>query len=195
MFTQIGSTKNQRWLLKAFSLFLVLAFLVTALPAPALAASSKPQCASYYTVRSGDSLASIAARHDVSWRKIAEANNIIPPYTIFVGQKLCIPRDKVDDQSGAPKVIASSFSVLRSGDRLVIRAYNFPTKSFYLVKVDDLKVDGVKWYKLGMLRTRKLNNVEASFEIPKDLRKAYYFNVCLKNIVTDKLSCQAVYAW
>ncbi len=196
MFAQIGSTKNQRVLIKMFSLVLVLALLAAALPAPSLAASeSKPQCSTYHKVKSGDSLVYIAKLYKVNWLKIAEANNIIPPYTLYVGQSLCIPKDKTGVVSGAPTAQAASFKVLRNGDYLVIRAYNFPTKSFYYVKLDDAKVDGLKWYKLGILRTRKVNNVEASFEIPKDLRKGYYFNVCLKNAVTNKVTCQAVYAW
>ncbi|UCH61263.1 MAG: LysM peptidoglycan-binding domain-containing protein [Anaerolineales bacterium] len=196
MFAQIGYTRSQKWVVKVFSLVLVLTFLAAALPAPSLAASaSKPQCSTYHKVKSGDSLVSIAKYYKVNWTKIAEANNIIPPYTLYVGQSLCIPKDKTGVVSGAPTAQAASFKVLRNGDNLVIRAYNFPTKSFYYVKVDDFKVDGLKWYKLGILRTRKANNVEASFQIPKDLRKAYYFYVCLKNAVTDKVTCQAVYAW
>jgi len=187
--------KNRPWAIRALSLFLALALLAAALPAPALAASaSQARCASYYTVRSGDSLFRIADLHNVSWRKIAEANNIIAPYTIYVGQSLCIPKDKVGDVSGAPKAKAASFTVLRSGNTLVIRAYDFPTKSSYYVKVDDARVDGLKWYKLGMLRTRNVSNVETSFVLPRDLSKAFYFNVCLKNSVTDKVSCKAVYA-
>lgn len=195
MRTQNVYSNNRPRVIRALSLFLALAFLAAVLPTPSLAASaSKAVCASYYTVRSGDSLYRIADVHNVSWRKIAEANNIIAPYTIYVGQSLCIPRDKVGDVSGAPRAKAASFSVLRNGNYLVIRAYDFPTKSSYYVKVDDARVDGLKWYKLGMLRTRNASNVETSFELPRDLGKAYYFNVCLKNSVTDKVTCKPVYA-
>ena len=192
MSTQIRPTRSQP---RALSLLLVIALLVAALPLPVQAASAaNTQCNSYYTVKAGDSLYRIASIHKVGWEKIAAANDIIATYTIYVGQTLCIPKDKAGDLRGAPTAQAASFSVLRNGDSLVIRASNFPTKSFYLVKVDDFKASGVKWYRLGTLRTRSRTNVEISFELPKDLRKAYYFYVCLKNTVTDEVTCKAVIA-
>lgn len=39
----------------------------------------------------GDTLSEIAMRHDVPFRALASANNIRPPYTIFVGQELTLP--------------------------------------------------------------------------------------------------------
>lgn len=45
-----------------------------------------------YTVVSGDTLAKIAVKYPgVSYKKIADANGIKAPYTIYVGQKLTIP--------------------------------------------------------------------------------------------------------
>jgi len=188
--------KTNRIMYRLIALLLLLALGLGSLPVePALAAPLKAQCTTYYTVRSGDSLVRIANLYKIKWQNLAEANNIIAPYTIYVGQSLCIPKGKSGNNSGGPTTKAAYFNVLRNGDELVIRAYNFPTKSFYYVKVDDFKVAGTKWYKLGMLRTRKVNNVAVSFELPKDLRKAYYFYVCLKNAVTDVVTCKAVYAW
>ncbi len=44
----------------------------------------------YYTVASGDYLASIAARYGTSWATIASLNGLTSPYTIFPGQTLRI---------------------------------------------------------------------------------------------------------
>lgn len=45
-----------------------------------------------YTVVSGDTLAKIAAKYPgMTYKKIADANGIKAPYTIYVGQKLTIP--------------------------------------------------------------------------------------------------------
>jgi len=41
-----------------------------------------------YRVRSGDTLFSIAFQHDLDFRKLAIANGLNPPYTIFVGQEI-----------------------------------------------------------------------------------------------------------
>ena len=41
-----------------------------------------------YTVKKGDTLYTIGLEHGYDYKEIAEANNILPPYTIYVGQKL-----------------------------------------------------------------------------------------------------------
>ena len=58
---------------------------------PGAAGPGKPQEPVTYTVVKGDSLSRIGNRLGVPWRKIAEANNIEAPYTIFPGQVLVIP--------------------------------------------------------------------------------------------------------
>ncbi len=67
----------------------------TSEPAPAdpQPAPEQPVAASQgsYTVRGGDSLASIARQYNISWTTIASANNIANPNQIFVGQVLTIP--------------------------------------------------------------------------------------------------------
>ncbi|MEJ2601581.1 MAG: LysM domain-containing protein [Anaerolineales bacterium] len=69
-------------------LVLILAFSVTGFAAqPAQAAS----CAFYHTVSYGESLSWIGSYYGVSWTAIADANNIKSPYTIFPGNRLCIP--------------------------------------------------------------------------------------------------------
>lgn len=46
----------------------------------------------YYTVQRGDTLYSIAFRYGVDFRKLAAANGIGSPYTIYPGQKLDLER-------------------------------------------------------------------------------------------------------
>jgi lipoprotein NlpD len=42
----------------------------------------------YYTVRKGDTLYSISWRYGMDYKDVARINNIRPPYTIYVGQKI-----------------------------------------------------------------------------------------------------------
>ncbi|ALD01359.1 MAG: peptidoglycan DD-metalloendopeptidase family protein [Acinetobacter sp.] len=42
----------------------------------------------YYTVRSGDTLSAIAARYGLGYVNVAEMNDIVSPYRIYVGQSL-----------------------------------------------------------------------------------------------------------
>lgn len=43
-----------------------------------------------HTVRKGDTLYSIALRHDADWREVARWNDIDAPYTLAVGQRLVV---------------------------------------------------------------------------------------------------------
>ena len=45
-----------------------------------------------YTVKSGDTLSEIAARHGADWHELARVNNIDNPDLIFPGQKIRIPK-------------------------------------------------------------------------------------------------------
>ncbi|MGI0091462.1 MAG: LysM peptidoglycan-binding domain-containing protein [Nitrososphaerales archaeon] len=45
----------------------------------------------YYTVQPGDSLYAIGLQFNVPWHQIAQTNQIVPPYTIYVGEQLIIP--------------------------------------------------------------------------------------------------------
>lgn len=46
-----------------------------------------------YTVVSGDNLFKIASKYNMSWKKIAEQNDIADPHKIKIGQVLKIPKE------------------------------------------------------------------------------------------------------
>jgi LysM repeat protein len=50
-----------------------------------------PQCATYYTVRQGDTLSQIALNYGVDVYVLARANGITDLNDVYVGQSLCIP--------------------------------------------------------------------------------------------------------
>jgi len=60
-------------------------------PAAAPPASVEPEI---YTVQAGETLGGVANRTGVPRVLIAEANDLEPPYTLFIGQKLIIPRTR-----------------------------------------------------------------------------------------------------
>ena len=47
-----------------------------------------------YTVKKGETLQSVAERHNVSWRKIAQVNKLKPPYQLRKGDTLKLPASK-----------------------------------------------------------------------------------------------------
>ncbi len=67
---------------------LALSLLAGALPQTASAAA---RCAAAYTVKQGDTLATIGKKFDIKPYSIAVENKMAVPYPIFVGQRLCIP--------------------------------------------------------------------------------------------------------
>ncbi len=49
-------------------------------------------CDDAYIVQAGDTLFSIAVANDTTVEELARRNNIRPPYLIFPGDRLCLPR-------------------------------------------------------------------------------------------------------
>ncbi len=54
--------------------------------------SGSSGCSSPYVVRSGDTLSIIADRCGVDMMKLADANGLHPPYTLYIKQELVLPR-------------------------------------------------------------------------------------------------------
>lgn len=59
---------------------------------PGVGTTPPPVSGTTYVVQRGDYLVSIAARYGLIWWQLAQANNIQPPYVIYPGQTLVIPR-------------------------------------------------------------------------------------------------------
>ncbi len=83
-----------------------------------------------YTIRSGDSLSSIASRYHTSVAALARANNIANPNLIYAGRTLQIP-DGFDSTPAAPVNLSGNSSTqsytVRSGDTLGAIAARFGT--------------------------------------------------------------------
>ncbi|WP_404328125.1 LysM peptidoglycan-binding domain-containing protein [Mesobacillus maritimus] len=45
----------------------------------------------FYTVRQGDTVSQIAKRWELPVESLIAANNLAPPYTLYVGQQLSVP--------------------------------------------------------------------------------------------------------
>jgi LysM repeat protein len=75
---------------------------------------------SYYTVQPGDTLYSIARRYSTTVQAIAQANGILNPAYIYVGQVLCIP-------GAAPLPPSGGYYIVQRGDNLYRIALRFGT--------------------------------------------------------------------
>jgi LysM repeat protein len=75
----------------------------------------------YYTVRRGDTMYSIARRYGTTVQAIAQANGIVNPSRIYVGQVLCIPSAPV------PPPPSGVYYTVQRGDNLFRIARRFGT--------------------------------------------------------------------
>lgn len=187
-------TRSSRLQYKLLSLVLVLAFLFTALPQPARAAT----CARTYTVKSGDTLSKIAFDYGVTVQAIAAENNLKDPYTIFVGQSLCLPSSASSSTSGSTSSSTTgststskknSISVVDYSNRIILELTNFPKKTVYYVKMNDDGRRNYKWYRLGTLKTSSSGAANANFKVPDKMRNKSVIVVCLKNALSDAVTC------
>jgi hypothetical protein len=183
---------------KIFAVLLTLALLAGALPQIAIAApapSATATCAKYHTVASGDTLSSISVKYDVSIAEIAAANNLKEPYTLIVGQSLCIPGSTTTTPTTTSGTSSSktSWTATRDGKFLVIEAKNFPKKANYYVKIKKgHQGTDTPWVKLGIFRTKKNTDVTRYFRLPKNFAEPGLFTVCMKNAKTDAIQCQPI---
>ncbi len=157
-------------------------------PAPALAAD----CAVSHTVVSGDTLSSIALKYNTTVAAIAAENNLKEPYTLQVGQVLCIPGASSSSSSSGttttkPSKPAFTVTFEPSGRHITVKTSNYPKKNTFAVNASG---QGTAKYHLGLLKTTKSNtSVQKTYQLPKSLRGAGEVTVCLKNKQFDNLQC------
>lgn len=183
-------------LARLLSLILALAVLAGAFPQGALAAAPAQTvaCSTRYTVKSGDTLSAIAFTYDVSAEEIAAANSLKAPYTIFVGQVLCIPASTTTPTTGTGTSTnkGPGITAVRTDRLLYVTTLGLPNKTFYYVKIRDPFRNLDKFVRLGNLRTKKLGNIERKFQIPRALRDKSVLQVCIRDVKTDKEYCTLV---
>lgn len=180
------------WLPRALGILLILTLLVSILPVKALASPQKATaCKPSYQIRRNDTLSNIGRLYGVNPNQIVLINNMNYPYTIYVGQNICIP---TTNQSGAPKLEnkqlnapAVYFTAGRAGDILMIYAYNYP-KTNVIVRVQNANNPQKNLTTIGKI-TQILNGKTYRLKLPGDLQKASRLFVCLKDRTTSYLQC------
>ncbi len=195
------SEQSQRYqssfVAKALAILLTLALVAGAFPQVVVAApapSTTVTCARYHTVESGDTLSAISVKYDVSISELAAANNLKEPYTLFVGQRLCIPGTASSTTTTTTSSSSKTgWSATRQGDYLVISVTKFPKKANYYVKIKKgTLTTNTPWVKIGILRTKKNTDVTRYFKLPKNFTEPTMFTVCIKNAKTDAVLCQLI---
>jgi len=167
-------TKHSRsWLYTIIGLLLVVALLASIFPASVQAEEGKEkekvECKARHTVRSNDTLAKIATKYGVYVQAIVAANHMVSPYTIYVGQSMCIPAKNTKDPK-VPKYaknLAANYFAYVKNDKLFIQATNFPKSTVYYVKVKGDVFPGTVQNKIGLLNTSGRSNFTDGFKLPR----------------------------
>jgi LysM repeat protein len=177
------------------SFFLIVTMIMAAIP---LTSASAVVCKYRHTVQAGENLEYIGQLYNVNYLEIAKANNLTDPYTLMVGEKLCIPGGSDPTiQPDADKDKASFVGYANLG-HVYIEIKNFPKLTNYYVRLqtpqglDITKLIGQREYfgdtRLNF-RTDKNGDFAGWFKVPMDMARYPNMEVCVKNVLTDALSC------
>lgn len=176
-----------------FSLVLALALMATLLPQPAQAAVT---CRTYHLVRESDTTPFIAHTYGLKWHEIAQANDMKPADKLTVGQSLCIPTAEEEESAGRKLTVRPStdknagIQLSVSGNRIILTLSNFSKEHMYRVKVRDVSLAAGGWSKLAVITIEKNKTRTFRYKVPEDLEDVSILNVCLKDMVTDELTCR-----
>jgi hypothetical protein len=180
------ATKMNRPILYLISITLVCILILSAIPQ---SQASAVTCKYKHKVLQGETLNYISNLYGISWTKIADANNMQPPYTITPGQVLCIPEGEKsanttpNPKKGKPPVL----QVVSGIGAVLVSVENFPKQTSYYVRISP-----AKWpvsYRLGVFTTNKEGDFTDWFKIPMFVRRAPTMTLCVKNVWTDSASC------
>lgn len=179
-----------RWL----AILLVLSLLVSMLPQGVLAAplDAKDDCKRSYEVTRTDTLKKIARRFGVSVATIVAENDMKKPYTIYIGQRLCIPKRTKKGLSNLPSKNTNTYAVFfvasRAGNDIIIYTYNYP-KTTVLVKGENAGDSKWKLVDIGKINIATQGNRKAiRFKLPPELRVKKLM-ICLKDKSSGNLQC------
>jgi len=185
------SSRGIGWALR---ILLLVALIAAAMPAATqVSAKTTTKCAKNYEVKRSDTLQTIGNRYGYAPNQVVVANNWKSPYTIYVGQKYCLPTSKASNppklestQLNAPAVY---FTAGRSGDSILVYTYNYP-KTVAQVKVGKANSVGKQLTKVGSINIAASGNGKSwRFKLPSSLQNTSNLTICLKDRTTSYLQC------
>jgi LysM repeat protein len=181
-----SETKINRSVTLLLCITLLLTLVLSVFPqSPAAAVTCKYK----HKVVQGETLTTIANFYGTSWLKIAEANNLVAPYTVTVGQVLCIPEGE-KGASATPTSKKGKLPVLQvvSGiSQVLVSVENFPKRTSYYVRVYPSNISVS--YRLGVFTTNKEGDFTDWFKLPRFISRSSMMTLCVKNVWTDAASC------
>lgn len=134
---------------------------------PALAAT----CTQYHRVRAGQNLYDIGLIYGVSWKDLAEINNLSNPRLIFTGQLLCVSTNG-STYTPPPSGYTPTFSIASvvRDSTVTIQTANFPPNDTFNVLMGKFGTQGINGTKVGTLKSGNGGSLSATFDIPTGLQ-------------------------
>ena len=172
---------------KILIVLVMLGLLVAWLPA---GVASAAKCDTSYEVKRGDTLTSIGNKFGYAANQIVQASKLGKPYTIYVGQRLCIPESKnknaVKVDSKYTNKLAAYFTAGRTADSVLIYTFTYP-KTTVVIKGASAPNTERKFYKIAT--TAIQNNKAFKFKLPSELKNVKTLQICLKDRTSSYLQC------
>jgi LysM repeat protein len=174
----------------ALSLLLVLSLLAISLPVSALAAQNAATCSTNYTVKSGDTLSKISVTYNVSVAEIANANGLKEPYTLYVGQVLCIPGSAAaTTTASAGSSKNEKISATFTDTKVTLKLSGLRKNGVYYVRARKYVRGSDNWYKFGIVKMSKSGTATVTFPLPRNLRDFTYLQICVKEGTNNTVQC------
>jgi hypothetical protein len=134
---------------------------------------AKPVCVTYHTVRWGETLYKIGLRYNLTWKPIAQANNLANPNRIFAGQVLCIPSTaKSSATTLPPSSVVPTFVItgVTWNKQVTIRTRDFPPYQEFKVTMGEMFTKGIAGIQVDETYSGSGGSFKATYSIPKSLR-------------------------
>lgn len=129
-------------------------------------------CTKFHTVKSGEWLAKIGRYYGVSWKYLAEINNLSNPNKIYPGQKLCVSMDTTvtppSGQTGPLPVF--SISAVQRDLNVTIKTSYFPANAVYQVLMGPYGTQAVNGIKITQWNSGSGGTQTPTFNIPDQLK-------------------------
>lgn len=180
-------TKSTRTFPLLLAAFLILTLVVSALPT---SLASAVTCKFKHKVQEGETLIYIGNLYSVDWVKIADANNLNPPYTVTAGQVLCIPEGEkpANTTSSTNKETKNAtLQAVPGMNEILVSVENFPPKVSYYIRI--FPSSKPVSYRIGHFTTNKEGDFTDWFPVPYFIARSPQMTLCVKNVYTDKSSC------
>ena len=135
--------------------------------------ATKPVCAAHHTIRWGETPYKIGLRYNMTWKPIAQANNLVDPNRIFAGQVLCIPSTtppSTNPPPGSSSIPTFIITGVTRNKQVSIKTNNFPPHQDFRVTMGKFGTKGVAGIEVGETSSGSGGAFTATYSIPPALR-------------------------